>query len=231
MCQERNQGLQDLGEGFPCACRDTVQDFSDILGALYLSVLFLGIINAMSVQSVVFFQRSVLYREYAAGESCLCSTRPCRDQACCLCCAVCSPAHCGLASKARGERAADCLSINLGLILAPAWACSRSSTPRRHLLQDAVRAVAVLRRDPLQHPGGRPVLCGTLRHRSPRQPACVNPCLHALCLLAVEDTLTLISTPPSICCCSHGCWYLRGQPSCSTWTWQCPVSAKHLHHG
>ena len=39
--------------------RSSVQDFQDILGALYLSVLFLGIINAMSVQSVVFFQRSV----------------------------------------------------------------------------------------------------------------------------------------------------------------------------
>ena len=34
-------------------------DFQNILGALYLAVLFLGIINAMSVQSVVFFQRSV----------------------------------------------------------------------------------------------------------------------------------------------------------------------------
>ena len=41
------------------ACRDTVGDFQNILGALYLAVLFLGIINAMSVQSVVFFQRSV----------------------------------------------------------------------------------------------------------------------------------------------------------------------------
>ena len=36
-----------------------MQDFQDILGALYLAVLFLGIINAMSVQSIVFFERAV----------------------------------------------------------------------------------------------------------------------------------------------------------------------------
>ena len=36
-----------------------MQRFQDILGALYLAVLFLGIINAMSVQSIVFFERTV----------------------------------------------------------------------------------------------------------------------------------------------------------------------------
>ena len=104
------------------ACRDTVQDFSDILGALYLSVLFLGIINAMSVQSVVFFQRSVLYREYAAGEGCLCTACPRRDTACYLSCTVYSPAYCGLPSyRDRDEMRlmTDCQVFNLGLSLAP----------------------------------------------------------------------------------------------------------------
>ena len=36
------------------------QSFQNIHGALYLAVLFLGIINANSVQSVAFYQRSVL---------------------------------------------------------------------------------------------------------------------------------------------------------------------------
>ena len=105
------------------ACRDTVQDFADILGALYLSVLFLGIINAMSVQSVVFFQRSVLYREYAAGEGCLCTACPRRDTACYLSCTVYSPAYSGLPSyRDRDEMRlmTDCLVFNLGLSLAPA---------------------------------------------------------------------------------------------------------------
>ncbi|KAK9794008.1 hypothetical protein WJX73_008792 [Symbiochloris irregularis] len=47
--------------------RSTVQEFSNILGALYLAVLFLGIINAMSVQPIVEMERTVLYREHAAG--------------------------------------------------------------------------------------------------------------------------------------------------------------------
>ena len=33
--------------------------FTDILGALYLAVLFLGLINASSVQPIVFYERSV----------------------------------------------------------------------------------------------------------------------------------------------------------------------------
>lgn len=38
-----------------------------ISGALYLSVLFLAFINSMSVQKVVAYERSVSYRETAAG--------------------------------------------------------------------------------------------------------------------------------------------------------------------
>ena len=40
-------------------CRTTVLELQDIFGALYLAVYFLGCMNAMSVQSVVFIQRSV----------------------------------------------------------------------------------------------------------------------------------------------------------------------------
>ena len=49
------------------ACRSTIQDLSNILGALYLAMLFLAFINSMSVQKVVAYERSVSYRETAAG--------------------------------------------------------------------------------------------------------------------------------------------------------------------
>ena len=39
--------------------RSTAQEFSNILGSLYLAVLFLGIVNAMSVQPIVTTERSV----------------------------------------------------------------------------------------------------------------------------------------------------------------------------
>lgn len=47
--------------------RSNIQDVSNILGALYLSVLFLAFINSMSVQKVIAYERSVSYRETAAG--------------------------------------------------------------------------------------------------------------------------------------------------------------------
>lgn len=39
----------------------------NILGALYLAVLFLGIINSRTVQPPASYERSVMYRERAAG--------------------------------------------------------------------------------------------------------------------------------------------------------------------
>lgn len=47
--------------------RSTVQDVGNILGALYLSMLFLAFINSMSVQKPIDYERSVSYRETAAG--------------------------------------------------------------------------------------------------------------------------------------------------------------------
>ncbi|KAK9820341.1 hypothetical protein WJX72_009201 [[Myrmecia] bisecta] len=44
-----------------------VQNIGNILGALYLAVLFLGIINSRTVQPVASHERSVMYRERAAG--------------------------------------------------------------------------------------------------------------------------------------------------------------------
>jgi hypothetical protein len=44
-----------------------IQDVYNILGALYLAVLFLAIINAMTVQPVVALGRIVSWRERAAG--------------------------------------------------------------------------------------------------------------------------------------------------------------------
>ena len=43
------------------------QDLMNLLGAMYAAVLFLGATNASSVQSVVSIERTVFYREKAAG--------------------------------------------------------------------------------------------------------------------------------------------------------------------
>lgn len=43
------------------------QDLLNLLGATYSAVLFLGAANASAVQSVVAIERTVFYRERAAG--------------------------------------------------------------------------------------------------------------------------------------------------------------------
>lgn len=43
------------------------QDLLNLLGATYAAVLFLGATNASAVQSVVATERTVFYRERAAG--------------------------------------------------------------------------------------------------------------------------------------------------------------------
>ncbi|XP_052175461.1 pleiotropic drug resistance protein 2-like [Diospyros lotus] len=46
---------------------DTQQDLLNLLGAMYAAVLFLGASNASAVQSIVAIERTVFYREKAAG--------------------------------------------------------------------------------------------------------------------------------------------------------------------
>lgn len=48
-------------------CRHKQQDLINLLGATYSAVLFLGASNASSVQTVVAIERTVFYRERAAG--------------------------------------------------------------------------------------------------------------------------------------------------------------------
>lgn len=53
-----------------CLCvlnRHRQQDLLNLLGATYAAVLFLGATNASAVQSVVAIERTVFYRERAAG--------------------------------------------------------------------------------------------------------------------------------------------------------------------
>ena len=53
-----------------CCCRDkltTQGGLTNVLGALYASVLFFAIINALVVQPVISSERAVSYRERAAG--------------------------------------------------------------------------------------------------------------------------------------------------------------------
>lgn len=47
--------------------RGSQQDILNVMGALYATVLFLGFNNASTVQPVVAVERSVFYREKAAG--------------------------------------------------------------------------------------------------------------------------------------------------------------------
>ncbi|KAL9660657.1 hypothetical protein QQ045_025474 [Rhodiola kirilowii] len=47
--------------------RDTTQDLYTVMGALYSACMFLGISNSSSVQPVVSIERTVFYRERAAG--------------------------------------------------------------------------------------------------------------------------------------------------------------------
>lgn len=47
--------------------RHRQQDLLNLLGATYAAVLFLGATNASAVQSVVATERTVFYRERAAG--------------------------------------------------------------------------------------------------------------------------------------------------------------------
>lgn len=48
-------------------CRSKQQDIFNSLGSMYAAVLFIGIQNAASVQPVVAVERTVFYRERAAG--------------------------------------------------------------------------------------------------------------------------------------------------------------------
>ena len=48
-------------------CRTFQQDLSNAMGSMYAAVLFLGVQNASSVQPVVDVERTVFYRERAAG--------------------------------------------------------------------------------------------------------------------------------------------------------------------
>lgn len=47
--------------------RHKQQDLSNLMGAMYAAVLFLGGTNTSAVQSVVAIERTVFYRERAAG--------------------------------------------------------------------------------------------------------------------------------------------------------------------
>lgn len=47
--------------------RSRPQDLTNAMGSMYAAVLFLGVQNASSVQPVVSVERTVFYREKAAG--------------------------------------------------------------------------------------------------------------------------------------------------------------------
>lgn len=48
-------------------CRDSTKSLYIIMGALYSACIFLGVNNASSVQPIVSIERTVFYREKAAG--------------------------------------------------------------------------------------------------------------------------------------------------------------------
>lgn len=51
----------------PLHFRDSFQDIVNAMGSMYSSVFFLGVQIATSVQPVVVVERTVFYRERAAG--------------------------------------------------------------------------------------------------------------------------------------------------------------------
>ncbi|CAI0540634.1 unnamed protein product [Linum tenue] len=57
-------GTQFWGVG---SKRDTTQALFTVMGALYSACIFLGVSNASSVQPIVAIERTVFYREKAAG--------------------------------------------------------------------------------------------------------------------------------------------------------------------
>lgn len=48
-------------------CRTKKQDLFNAMGSMYAAILFIGVQNATSVQPVVSIERTVFYRERAAG--------------------------------------------------------------------------------------------------------------------------------------------------------------------
>lgn len=48
-------------------CRHTEQELLNVMGAMYGAVMFVGISNCSTVQPVVAVERTVFYREKAAG--------------------------------------------------------------------------------------------------------------------------------------------------------------------
>ena len=48
-------------------CSKRQQDLANAIGSMYAAVLFLGVQNSTSVQPVVAVERTVFYRERAAG--------------------------------------------------------------------------------------------------------------------------------------------------------------------
>ena len=48
-------------------CRNCTQDLLNAMGSMYAAVFFIGVQNASSVQPVVAVERTVFYRERAAG--------------------------------------------------------------------------------------------------------------------------------------------------------------------
>lgn len=60
-----------MGENFDCYIliwtRDNTNNLTTVIGAMFASVLFIGVNNCNTVQPVVAIERTVFYRERAAG--------------------------------------------------------------------------------------------------------------------------------------------------------------------
>jgi hypothetical protein len=59
--------VSDVNSNILLTYSGKLQDLINLLGAMYASVIFLGSANASSVQSIVAIERTVFYRERAAG--------------------------------------------------------------------------------------------------------------------------------------------------------------------
>lgn len=58
---------QKFASPYYVCCRDSNEDLLTIIGAMYAAVLFVGINNCSTIQPIVATERTVFYRERAAG--------------------------------------------------------------------------------------------------------------------------------------------------------------------
>ena len=67
MCEHVKEKEKESEPHDSLPARGQPQDLFNTMGSMYAAVMFIGVLNATSVQPVVSVERTVFYRERAAG--------------------------------------------------------------------------------------------------------------------------------------------------------------------